>query len=647
MPDSNRAKDRGTGIEDRIVWLSIAIYIWCFGYISFLKYQSFGYQDFDLAVYSQALWNILHGSINSSILGIDFLGNHAGFIVFLIAPAYVIFKSPLTLLFIQSIALAIAAFPIYLIAKKELDKSIGLAVVFIYLVYPALGYLNLFEFHPQVLAVPFLAFMYYYFEMKDFKMFVIFMALSLMCQENISLIIISFGIYAFFIKKGKKWPWAALLCGMIWFYIAVFKVMPYFNKDTIQFISIYRHLGSSIPEILRSIILHPAKIIKAMFAGQKIIYLFKIFFPVSFLPLFDLRILITAPLFAQHLLSSRQSECDIRYHYAAELLPFIFISMIYGLKNIVKSGYLKAKAARYLFISFLLLIGVASNIYMGPQSGLSAYAMAYKRDVWDREKQGFINLVPGAAAVVSTFEFLPKLSLREHLYSFHHVVKGSYTLSSRAYILPEGAEYALLDFNDLLTFGAFYIRGRSEINLREFIARDKWGVVDMAGSIALLKKNHKSGDTLYRVFDKMPEISNIRPVNIGDSLEFLGYDSAVYKNSAEGIKIKMTLYWSVSNKVKEDYGNFIDILDQHGDVRYRFWKPICYRIYPTYLWKEREVVSEDYVLLIPEDIGPGYSVKMGAFDHRTGVSCAMHSKARDLVYRGNMINLIDKTSIER
>lgn len=631
--------------KDRIVWLLITAYILCFGYLSFLKYQSFGYQDFDLAVYSQALWNILHGSIYSSILGIDFLGNHACFIVFLIAPVYFVFKSPLVLLFIQSISLGIAAYPIYLIAKKELNRNIGLAIVFIYLIYPALGYVNLFEFHPQTLAVPFLIFTYYYFEKENFKMFVIFMSLSLICQENISLIIALFGICAFFIKKDIKWLLTPFLIGMAWFCIMVFKIIPYFNKNTIDFISIYSHIGNSLPEALGFIILHPIKIIKTMFEWQKIVYLLQIFLPVSFLPLFDLRIFIIAPIFVQHLLSLRPSEYNINTHYAAELIPFIFISTIYGIKRIISSCHLEAKAIRIFFISFILIIGVISSVYLGPQSRLIKYSRDFKKDILDRAKQDFVNKIPEEAGVVSTFEFLPKLSNRGYLYSFHHVVSGFYTLSNKPYVLSENAEYALLDFNDSLTFDSYYISG-SDGNLRKFISTGKWGVVDMAGSIVLLRKNYPGNYRLYRVFDKMPAITHEGLVKIDNNLEFLGYDASSGDNLAKR-QIKLTFFWRVSEQLKKDYESFIDILDSDGDLRYRFKRPICYRIYPTYAWRKEDLVSEDYIISIPEYIKNGYSVKMGVSDYKTGVPYKMFSAVKNLVYKGNMINLVDKEDTER
>ncbi len=70
----------------KIIYLLIFVYVLFFSYICYLKFNSYNYTDFDLAVHSQVLWNILHGSIYSSILGIDFLGNHMHLILFLIAP---------------------------------------------------------------------------------------------------------------------------------------------------------------------------------------------------------------------------------------------------------------------------------------------------------------------------------------------------------------------------------------------------------------------------------------------------------------------------------------------------------------------------------------------------------------------------------
>jgi uncharacterized membrane protein len=69
-----------------VVWF----FSWCV-----LKFHFFLYDDFDLAVHDQIIWNILHGRIFDSVLGIDFLGNHVHFISFLVAPFYFLVPHPL------------------------------------------------------------------------------------------------------------------------------------------------------------------------------------------------------------------------------------------------------------------------------------------------------------------------------------------------------------------------------------------------------------------------------------------------------------------------------------------------------------------------------------------------------------------------
>ena len=637
-----------------MIWVAIFLYILFFSCITFLKYQSFGYGDFDLAHHAQSMWNIIHGSIHCSILGIDFLGNHAHFILFLAAPIYFVFRHPITLLFLQTFSLAIAAYPIYLIAKDEINNTAGLAITLVYLFYPALWYVNLFEFHPTVFATPFLAFMFYYFRKQNFKRFVLFIILSLLCQENIPLIIVPFGIYALFAclvrdkvtigaKRDLKWGLTPILLGSVWFLAIVGWVLPHFNQDTIQFFSLYSHMGNSIPEIAKFVIIHPFEVIKIIFTRQKIIYLAHLFMPLSFFPLFDARILIIfLPLF-QHLLSLRPTEHTICYHYAAEMIPFIFISAIYGIKRFLKIPYIKTHLHQGVFISAIITIAIVSNISLLPHIYLMGDLKQFKKDRWDHQKEKFLTMVPGNASIVATFEFLPRLSHRKNLYSFHHISMGFHTLSKKSYRLPQTTGYALLDFNDYLTFKSFYRPGISDVNLRNFISKNNWGVLDMSGSIVLLKKNYQSKYHLYRVLDRQPKISKVSSAVVDDNLELLGYD---VKDNLKSNHIKLTFYWKTLGPLKKDYGNFIDMVNKDGEVKYRFIKPICYRIFPTYVWPKGEVIKEDYNLLIPEDEVDICFVKMGVFDYKTGKISHIFSSIPDVVEDSIRINLLNLEAIQ-
>ena len=89
-----------------------------------VKFLYFGYYDWDLAIFSHIMWNLSHGSMYSSLLGVNFLGNHVNIFAFLIAPIYAVFSSPLTLICLKLLSYTGGALIFYHIAKKYNDFAI-------------------------------------------------------------------------------------------------------------------------------------------------------------------------------------------------------------------------------------------------------------------------------------------------------------------------------------------------------------------------------------------------------------------------------------------------------------------------------------------------------------------------------------------
>lgn len=600
----------------RLIWLFIIAYTLFFSLAAFAKYLSFSYHDFDLAVHVQTVWNIMHGSIFSSILGFPFLGNHTNLILFLIVPLYRIFPHPMTLLFLQSLFLGLGALPLYWLAKEEIDERFATAIAFMYVIYPALGYVNLFEFHPIALSVPLLLFTFYYFKKASFGKFLVFMLLSLLCKENISLIILMFGIYALLNKRSKRWVLVPLVLGGLWFYISVCILMPYFNKGIIDFDYLYSHIGKGLPQVLKALIFHPLFALKYTFLSHyKMKYLTDLFGPLCLLPLLSPQTLLLAlPTFMQHLLSLRQTEHTIYYHYTATMIPFIFISAVYGVKFLLKSC--PSKRIQYLLLLILIVSSIIWNVLLGPHCTLICHVSNFRRDELDYQKGKFINSIPKDESAVATFEFLPHLAHRKEIFSFHHLYKGTYTLSNRKYELPSDTKYALIDFKDRLTFSGFYIPGGSE-NIRKFLSRDEWGLVEAVESIALLQRGHRAQYELYEII-KEPEIKNKSSVVINDAIEFLGYDIENRKTE-DGATVHVTYYWKCLQETAMDYWSFTRLFNGRGVVVYQAGRPLCYGIYPTPEWKAGEIIREDYWLLLPSHLpGGSYQLKGGVFDYITG-----------------------------
>lgn len=592
----------------------IGFYVAFFSWISFLKFKNFVYNDFDLAVHDQVLWNILHGSIHSSILGIDFLGNHVHLISFLIAPLCKLFPSPLTLLFLQTLALGLAAWPLYLIARDALNRAWAAVIVFIYTFYPALGYANLFEFHPTVFSTLFLFWMIYHFTKKRFGYFILFMFLGMFCQENIPLAVIMMGLYALLKRRPWKWVLWPVIIGAAYFWFSVKVIIPYFNKATIHFISIYRHLGTSYGEIFKYIILHPVAVLKYMLTKKKLLYLSYLFLPVSYVPLLSpLAFALLAPFLMQHLLSFRETELSIAFHYAAEMIPFIFFAFVLGVRNLLKITRLKAESVYPM--ALVLLVCLSANVSFGPQLNVLRSFERYRRDDKDRVKETVLKMIPAGAGVVTTFEFLPRLTHRENLYSFHHVYMGRYTLSPQPYSLPPEADYALLDVDDIMTFYTFY-HPQNYRNFWDLLSRDPWGVVDVRDTVVLFKKNAPSRFLLYKIYDRPLKSRQRFSWTAAGAVELADWRLG----EPEGDLLPLTFYWRCLQATPDDIIVFFDLVDEGGRTVYRALQPICYRIYPTNAWQAGEWIEEFRRLLLPSGLKNGrYDLKIGFLNFATGM----------------------------
>lgn len=533
----------------------IAVYACILSIISYSKYHNFNYDDFDLAIHSQSVRNILHGSIDNSILGIPFPGNHMTLILFLIAPVYGLFSSPLLLLYLQSMVLAAGALGIFLLARKELSGQWALGLTAAYLAYPPLIYMNLYEFHPVALATSFLIFMMYFYKTERFGWFILFTTLALLCQENISLLLMAFALYAFIERKRGKWVWVPLSMGVCYFALSAFIIMPLLNRNTIQFWQLYAHLGNSPAQVIKNIIIHPATTFQTVADPDKAAFFGSLFAPLGFLSILNPSTLIPAfPAFCQRILSDRLSETRIIFHYQAEFIPFIFVSAIYGIKRLLECKYrfLHTIPALLLLIfpvSALLLSGLPSLLHQFclPDAGNRQHLMAQTMDAALRN-------IPDDVPVAATFRFLPRLANRERLYSLHHIYTGRYTLSHVSYPTPEDIRYVIIDTDDRLTFlnGGFYSPDNYR-NLQALISGENWRAIQNIESILVFEKASRAQD---RQLDIISLVTDDTAMNTNvtqkcpASIELAGFSLGP---TQQNYSAPLTLYWKKLCTDKQEY----------------------------------------------------------------------------------------------
>ncbi|MFH1754042.1 MAG: DUF2079 domain-containing protein, partial [Candidatus Omnitrophota bacterium] len=503
-------------------------------------------------------------------------------------------------------------------ASKIINKAWAFVLFLLYLIYPPVIYSNLFEFHPVTLSIPFLFLSFWAYREKEMARFVIFSLLAISCKENIPLVIIMFGALALIERRPLKWICMPVILGLSTFVVLVFFIKSHFNKGIIDLFALYREFGDSPKEIILGMITSPGKVISAITSKDNLNFVIKQLAPVAFLPILGVKNLIPSILILlQHALSWRSTEKVIIFHYAAKFVPFVFISTAYGLKKILSSKYVKELGVlgAPLLMALLLISSIGVNVILEKRI-YDTLGRAFRLP--SKEKANFINqkyvdMIPKDAAVAATFRYLPKLSQRGQLHSFHHFYMGTYTFSKTMYPLPEKLDYALVDFSDDM---AFNFRSPNSYNyLKRFFYRYNWRVVDFDGSVVLFENSDKNDLTsLFSLIKGEPEADRFINGKINDEIELIGFDWS----AGEGDKLwegHFSFYWRCLKDTNKDYNAFVALVNAYGQTVKFDRKYTCYRIYPTHQWREGEVIREDYWYVFPSNMPKmKYYLTMGMVD---------------------------------
>ncbi|MBF0388052.1 MAG: DUF2079 domain-containing protein [Candidatus Omnitrophica bacterium] len=572
----------------------VVVYIAFFSAYCFMSFRAFGYYDWDLAVYDQIIWNITRGDLFSSLLGVNFLGHHVHFLAFPIAFIYKLFPHPYTLLFLQTAALGGAAVPLYYLARQFLDLRWSFLVCCFYLLHQGVWQANIYEFHFTAFApLIFFSMFSFYFSNNYFR-FVFTAVAALLCQENFALFTFFFGVLALVQHRSVRW-WLPVLTGSLLYILLCFKfLIPFLNPGIIQFVSIYRQWGADYRQIAGNLLAHPLQALQFMFLPAKLSWLGSIFMPLSFVPLLSPGFLLLAlPVFLQRLLSSRPQETALMYHYQAELLPFIFLALIFGLRRLMRVPFLSTTRA---FWGYLMLAVVLFHSYSAVVNICSKNIDRTVVTGADNVKAQWVKDVPSKASVVASFEFLSHLSNRKDLYSFQYIYNGRYILSNTKYALNKLVDMALIDFDDPFLVRAFYYPLGYK-NIREFLDRQKFAVADVANNMVFFRRGGKDQMALYDVSGSAPKIAHALDIRIDDVLRLAGYDTAWRTG-----RLEVTLYWQVLKKPTFDLAAVFVLRSAKTGQSTIINSPAGYRIFPTQAWDSGTWITEYKYLLAPEQV---------------------------------------------
>ncbi len=409
--------------DKRILFFAIAAYFVVFGILTSLRHYNFETQAWDLAAFVQTMWNTTQGRVmfNNLEQVSNHLGLHMSPWLFALVPGYAVFPTPYFLLIAQTLALALGAWPLYLLAQKVIGrKSWSLLAVAAYLLYPSLHWSNFYDFHEITFFIPLFLAAFYLAETKRWGWAGLFFVLAASTKEDAILAVAFAGLYFLFFQKttlvaakSRKIGLAMVLLSILYLVIAVKLIMPALGGGVLRF-DRYANFGATPMEAIKTAVTNPFLVAQTVFTGEKFLYLLILLLPVAFLPFFSWRTLILLlPGLPENLLTNYTFQFSGLYHYDSILIPAIFIGTIFGARNFLDW---KPRWERYLF--WILVAVTAIGFFTRSPINFKNFPLHYfQTSAQEDAYHKLVALVPPGISVAATTNLVPHLSHREHAYA--------------------------------------------------------------------------------------------------------------------------------------------------------------------------------------------------------------------------------------
>ena len=386
--------------------------------LSWLKYRAYMDARFDLGNMVQAVYNTAHGHFLEITTGdleprqMSRLGSHVDPILALFALPWLVWPSPVMLLVAQAAIVATGAWPAYRLGTRVTrDPGAGAFLAGAYLLYPALGFLVLNEFHPVALATPFLLWAFLYMDEDRWVRAAVFLVLAAACKETVPLVIAFMGAY-FAIRKRSLWPLVVTAAGVAWFVAAVWVVIPHYNGDQSAFIARYGEYGSGAAEVARNAVLHPGQTAADFLSESNLRYWLGLLWPLGFTSLLSpLTLLIALPEYALNALSTTIYQRRIEFHYTALEIPFLYAAAVLGVMRLWRwlgGGFRKAekpmkgqRVQRGTLALLVLLCALAGADCVTMAGALLDFALAasYEQLLIEEEIIGYVQRIVKREAI--------------------------------------------------------------------------------------------------------------------------------------------------------------------------------------------------------------------------------------------------------
>jgi len=421
-------------------------------YYAVIDHQNLGTAIYDLGIYDNLVWQTAHGFFLdcSLIKGGNHVSAHFDPIIALIALVYRLYMHAETLLVLQTLWLTSGAIPLYLLAKHRLRNEWFAAILgLVYLLYPALHGVNMFDFHSLAFVVPSAMWAVYLLDTGAFKRFWLVLALLLITREDISLLSCFIGAYA--IMTGRTRTGLATIAVSLT-YLVLVKTYAMADSGLLMsadkaysyvyyYAEMIPHKTEGSKGLAISALTNPVYALLIAFKEEKLLFFLHLLLPLLGLPLASGKKLILSVYGLLFIgLASRSHVFSLHFQYSALLFPMLFAGVPDGLRRVTDGPRIRALGIERAPLAWTLLFGMlTASIVTTIKYGVLVPNASFKagwnrlvrvptpemreRHAWVKEIAATIE--PGAA-VSMTSAVGPHLSNRRKAYHWPTVNDADY-----------------------------------------------------------------------------------------------------------------------------------------------------------------------------------------------------------------------------
>lgn len=448
-------------VPARLAWLARAslavmmvLYTGIFIYFSFADHHTLGTTIYDLGIYDNVVWQTANGYFLDCTLlkGGSHIGAHFDPVLWLVAQVYRFYQHAETLLVFQTVWLASGALAVWHLAMHRLRNEWMAAILAsIYLLYPGLHGVNMFDFHSLALIVPLMMWAVYLVDSGGFKRYWLVLALLLVTREDISLINCFLGTYAILIGRTRT-GLMTILVSLVYLiavktFIMVDSSLLLASNKTYSYVYYYEemvpHKSEGTKGLVITLLTNPLWALRVVFKEEKLLYFLHMLLPLLAVPFAAGRkavLMIYGFLFIG--LASRKHVYTLHFQYSAILFPMFFAALPEGIARLADGKRLRALGLEKARIAWTLVLGMLTATAITTSKYGAIFPNASFKAGWSRpvrtpnqehrdryaKLQEWIALIGPTAAVSATNDLGPHVSNRRKAYHWPSVNDADYLL---------------------------------------------------------------------------------------------------------------------------------------------------------------------------------------------------------------------------